>query len=303
MPLARWRSSYAEVCKTSYTGAIPVRASKFCMSEVTIGIEIELPWSTMLSRVDQDATKILQKSNGFYGLNIEEQARVQVGFDLLDEQYKELVNNSFGSEIYKGNDGYAEFAFRPKNEYQKIVETAYELYEKKILLPSDEYPLHITLGNVPLLQSSWLILMCLEFSGGTSKNRIIQKNTWERKGSAGILERRPVELTLGSVEGFEMRTLVCTTIDKLENTLKIAQKMGNMSVDKYCQDSYAIKKWNEIYKFMMSSAKDKNIDASYKWPNPSDLINPWQSVSEAIADSSWVNEINNNLNEIIIHHS
>ena len=33
---ARWRSGDAEVCKTSYTGSIPVRASKFCGMQKTL---------------------------------------------------------------------------------------------------------------------------------------------------------------------------------------------------------------------------------------------------------------------------
>ena len=37
--MAPWRSGYAEVCKTSYTGSIPVGASKF-LYPPKVGIKI-----------------------------------------------------------------------------------------------------------------------------------------------------------------------------------------------------------------------------------------------------------------------
>ena len=36
MMLAPWRSGYAAVCKTAYTGSNPVGASKFCFYSIDI---------------------------------------------------------------------------------------------------------------------------------------------------------------------------------------------------------------------------------------------------------------------------
>lgn len=269
------------------------------MTKPPIGIEIELPWATMLARVDQEAAGILSSSNGFWGLQRAQQDRVQLGFTALDELYKDVVLGQFGNDIAPGNDGFAEFAFRPKHEHKEIVELTEGLYDLDLLRRDEEYPLHVTLGDVPLTQSSWLILMCMELAGGTTSTRITQTRTWDRKGRAGILRREPHELQLGSVEGFEMRSLSLTSPESLGRTLRIAQGMGGLLVDKICDDTSAKHTWNDIYRFMMRKTVEVGIDASYAWPNPTDDITPWAQTSEALNNHIWRNSIESDLNTVV----
>lgn len=268
------------------------------MRTPTLGIEIELPWPTMLRRVDDEAAELLAASSGFWGLPSVEKARIQKGFDRLDAAYKDLVGAAFDEDIARGNDGFAEFALRPKKDPEELVVTTAKLYKTGVLQDGEDYPLHVTIGNVPLVQSSWLVLMCMEMSGGTTPERIVQTKTWDRKGQAGILARSPAELQLGSTVGFEMRSLALTGTEQLQDTLRIAQGMGELLVSKLAEDNQAQSRWRDVYKFMMDEVAAHGIDASYQWPNPQDDINPWADVSKALEYSEWSLQIKSTLHDM-----
>ena len=176
------------------------------MTKPTIGIEIELPWRYMLERVDPEAGELLASGRGYWTMSADDQARIEQGFNAVDAQYKERVNDVFGEDIARGNDGFTEFALRPKVESEELVVVTEGLFSEGLLRDNEVYSLHVTLGNVKYGNSAWLVLMATELSGGTTPGRIQEQGTWDRKGKAGIRPRWPEELALGARQGFEMRT-------------------------------------------------------------------------------------------------
>ncbi len=259
----------------------------FCMNKPTIGIEIELPWRSVLSRVDPEAGLILANSSGFYTLPDIEKARVQKGFDAVDEEYRDLVDSFFGEDIEKQHDGYREFAFRPKADHTEISEVAEGLYEAGVLVDGESYPLHVTLGGVAAKNSSWLILMAAELSGSATAKRLIEVNTWSQKGKAGVRERGAREMKLGSKVGVEMRSLEALSLDQLSRVVAITQAAGSTLLNKLAGDQPAITRWTELYRHLMESVEQKDIDARVRWRNPQVDHTPWLALGAAIDDTLW----------------
>lgn len=257
------------------------------MTKPTIGIEIELPWGYMLDRVDPEAGELLGNSRGYWSLTAKEQARVQEGFDAVDAQYKEQVRDVFGEDIAEGNDGYTEFALRPKAEAEELVAVTTPLFTEGILREDEVYSLHVTLGNVRCSNSAWLVLMAAEVSGGTTPKRIKQQKTWDRKGQAGILKRHPAEMALGARHGFEMRTLALNGLAGLSQTLHIVQGVGEQLARRDAGDTTAAGALHDLHQHLMLGTQEKGIDASVKWTNPQDDITPWLKMSAALQDPEW----------------
>lgn len=257
------------------------------MNKPTIGIEIELPWRYMLERVDPEAGEIMAGGNGFYTLSAEEQARVQQGFEAVDAEYKERINDVFGEDIANGNDGFAEFALRPKAESEELVQVTAGLFEEGILRDDELYSLHITLGNVACNRSAWLAIMATELSGGTTPDRIKQCGTWERKGHAGIMRRFPHEMALGARQGFEMRTLALHGLHGLEQTLRVAQDTGHLLAKRDGNNKEARDSLRDLYRHLIAGTQEKDVDATIRWANPSKDITPWSQISAALEDPAW----------------
>ena len=87
----------------------------------------------MLARVDQEAAEMLAQHHSVYNMSAVDQERMQLGFDVLDEAYKDLVQAQFGDKIARGTDGFAEFALRPQYEHEELSEVVDGLYQKDIL--------------------------------------------------------------------------------------------------------------------------------------------------------------------------
>lgn len=257
------------------------------MKQPTIGIEIELPWRTMLARVDEDAAQILAESQGYYSLGNIEQARVQVGFDRVDKEYKERVSKVFGELIKEKSDGYTEFAFTPRVSHEQLTETAASLYAEHILVGGEHYPLHVTLGGLSVKNSSWLVLLAAEMSGGSTQKRITQVNTWSQKGVAGMRQRGARELELGATVAVEMRSLVATSHEQLGATLEIAQRVGGVLLADIQKGTGQSRQWKELRAYLLDAAEQKGVDARTRWRNPQHDHGPWLSLGAALADTDW----------------
>lgn len=266
----------------------------------TIGIEIELPWRTIMRRVDSEAADILQDSGGFFALESLERQRVQQGFDAVDVQYKDLVAGCFGDDIAEKHDGYREFAFNPKHHHQDITEVARGLYEKGVLQDGEVYPLHVTLGGLSAKKGSWAVLMAAELSGGASGARMRQIGTWSQKGEAGIRQRSARELSLGASVAIEMRSLEARSLSQLGHVLQVAQTAGGVLLHKLSGDTARAKQWHELRSCMVEAAEQKDIDARVKWPNPQICRTPWTQIAAALDDSQWSQSVSADINTILL---
>lgn len=279
------------VCKTTYTGANPVRASINTMSS-SVGIEVELPWATMLGRVDPEASEILRNSHGFYGLSSSQQARVQTGFHALDLEYKERVERVIDNDKIKpGNDGFKEFAFSPVHEPEELIQSLGALYDNGILMEGETYPLHFTFGGVTR-SLAWVSLMSMEICDGLIPDRLTQTRTWARKGTAGILERKPKELEIDSI-AVEFRTLQLTSLGQFEKILKVGKSICDSVVENDLDKVFCVRST------LINLLADRDIDASKQWPNPQKNIKPWASMAEALRDSLFRQEMSDEILGII----
>lgn len=270
------------------------------MNKPTIGIEIELPWQTMLRRVDQEAADILAESGSFYRLLGADRERVQQGFDAVDLAYKDTVQGVFGDDIKQKSDGYTEFAFSPQRDYSEIVEIADELYGKSILREGETYPMHVTLGGISARGNSWIILMAAELSGGASAERIRQINTWSQKGQAGIKQRSSAELELGYETGIEMRTLEATGLGNIDEVLRVAQTAGWLLLRLADGSAQAGDRWKDLKTFLERQADSRGVDIRTRWPNPQINSEPWERLSDAMLDDSWLEDVKNGIKTILL---
>lgn len=257
------------------------------MTKPTIGIEIELPWRYMLGRVDPEAGELLASGGGFFHLSAEDQSRVQKGFDAVDAEYRERVNDVFGDDIADGKDGFTEFSLRPKAESEELVDVTNRLFTEDLLRDDEIYSLHVTLGSVKYSSSAWLVLMATELSGGTTSDRIKEQGTWDRKGIAGVRPRWPSEMELGARQGFEMRTLVLCGSEGLSQTLRVAQGVGELLARRDTGDATAKDALRALYSHLMAGTREKGIDATVRWANPQKDLTPWLQVSAALEDPEW----------------
>lgn len=257
------------------------------MIKPTIGIEIELPWRHVLRRVDPEAGELLRSPGGFYALPDVARARVQQGFDAVDERYRDLADSFFGDDIVKKSDGYTEFAFAPKRDHNDITEIASGLYDVGLLQDGEDYPLHVTLGGIAASNKSWLILTAAELSGGVTKERITQVNTWSQKGVAGIRQRGARELGLGATVAIEMRSLEARSVGQLGKVLEVAQTAGAILLSSLRDDYTARDRWSMLYRHTMHCFDQKEIDGRTKWQNPQQSSTKWQQLGGVVADTAW----------------
>jgi hypothetical protein len=270
------------------------------MSEPTIGIEIELPWRTMLGRVDSEAAELLAQAASYYRLDKEAKARVQQGFDDVDAMYKDRLGDVFGEHIVEKSDGFTEFAFRPKDSAEQILDVAAHLSELDLLRDDEVYPLHVTLGGIAARNSSWLILMAAELSGGASAERMKQVNTWSGKGQAGVKERHPAELQLGAEVGIELRSLEMRGLDNLAHTLQIVQNAGSLLLRKLAGGRVARHQWIGLFEVLMSGTEQKGVDARRRWRNPQVDVEPWSRLSCAMEDEVWLSRMHDDIDTILL---
>jgi hypothetical protein len=270
------------------------------MTKPTIGIEIELPWRTMLDRVDPDAAGLLREAGNFRSMVGAERERVQMGFDAVDSVYRDLVADAFRSDlIRRGRDGYAEFAIRPVREYQELEPIVSGLYENGVLREGESYPLHVTLGAVRPVSKAGLVLMAVEVADGTTPERVIQKGTWEQKGQAGVLRRERHKLELDMTTGVELRSLMMIGEKELMRALRVAQLSGSILIGRLLEEPIASERWRALFRLLVDAAAEKGFDASTKWRNPSQDEHVWQQLSAALADTDWRGGVSSKVEEII----
>lgn len=256
-------------------------------TQLSYGIEIELPWSTILRRVDPEAATFLVETGGFYHAEQDVKDRIQKGFDAVDDRYKQDIENVFGDDIRRGRDAYVEFALQPKETMQELTNTVAGLYEKELLLEGESYPLQCTIGNISATPAASYILLAAEVCDGTSGARIREINTWAKRGVGGLWNRHSKELQLGMTKGVELRSLQLMGMQALMNTAKIIEASAMLAnARKQCQDD-ANSQWLEFVAMLKNYMSEKGIVITRPWWNPVDDDDPWKSYADALDDSVW----------------
>lgn len=252
-------------------------------NQPTLGIEIELPWSVMLSQANQHTTaKILRESDGYYSLADTERAVVQRGFDKVDEQYgpKVAQANKLGIPSV-GNDGFTEFALHPRETPQQIVRDVDTLYSLGLLSEKSHYPLHVTIGNIGATASAAYLLCSMEIVGDIRPARVIQKNTWNTKGRGGVKTRMARELSMGVKTGVELRTLELHNRTQLSDLLSTAHVGAQAIINK----DPLWRSWRRHLEHLLDS-KGLPVDAFWERSDAS----TWKKYGELLGDPNWRNE-------------
>ena len=246
----------------------------------SIGIEIELPWKVMLARKDPRAAEILAQRRNYWLTQDEERDTIQAALDELDAEYKPKIIAAHSAGIGKGNDGYAEFALKPHYDVEPILDQVAYLYRSDLLRTGEIYPLHVTLGGFALNKAAGQLLFGLEVVGRTRPERVLQSNSWNRKGKAGALNRQPHELALECTKGVEFRTLELYSLLQLSNILKTALKGGEAIMDQ-C-------KWGKWQEVLRERATEKSINIDTPWLKIDEDPSRWLVYAAALDDEEWV---------------
>ena len=259
-------------------------------TQPTYGLEIELPWSTMLRRVDEEAAELLIDSGGFYCAGEEVKRRLQTGFDAVDDLYKQPIEGVFGEDIRRGRDAYVEFALQPKQSTGELIRTVEGLYDKAILLEGEAYPLQYTIGGIGASPATSYILLAAEVCGGTSGSRIREINTWSKRGVGGLWNRKAREMQLGMTKGVELRSLQLVGMDALDSTSQVIQSCAELVAAREQGDDEAQFQWQRFVALLKGCMAAKNIDITKPWWNPDGQDALWENYANALEDAVWRSE-------------
>lgn len=250
----------------------------------TLGIEIEIPWQTMLQRVDPTAANILRDSErGFYSIrDAADRSRVQAAMDAVDDRYLYAVEQATTQGLpTSGRDGYVEFALRPRADHRRIIDDVQTLYDLDLLRKGERYPLHVTIGGIAARSSVAYLLCSTEIVGDIRPERILQRGTWSKKCFGGMKDRRQNELQLGAQTGVEFRTLEHTTIHSLESMLLTAH-VGAKAINADHE------LWGSWKSELGNHLRSAGLPTGSLWRN--DDRETWEKYAATLRDNDWRHE-------------
>lgn len=249
----------------------------------TLGIELEVSWQTMLRRVDKTAAELLADSEGgFYQLPKPEKEYVQTAMDAVDERYKAKIAEAAAAGIPKsGNDGYVEFALRPRDNTDAIIADVQMLYDIGILRNDERYPLHITIGGIAAKSSVSYLLCSAEIVGDIRPERIMQHRTWNVKGRGGMKQRFRHELDLGATSGVEFRTLEHTSLSQLDEILSVTHT-GAKAI------SGEQELWQSWCDGLSAHLRQAGLPTSTLWENTDRDL--WNKYANTLRNNDWRHE-------------
>ena len=258
-----------------------------CNPDIAFGMEIELPWQVMLRRVDQDAADMLSGQN-YNKMSAEDKARMDIGFGLVDDEYKAKIEKVFEDDaIKRGRDAYVEFALEPRRDSNDLLKTVSGLYGQDILREGEQYPLQFTIGNLPPRPSAYYLLLATEICGGTTGQRIREINSWSRRGVGGLWTRHSAELQFGMTTGVEFRSLVLTGQERLNRAMEVANKGGCLVLRALSGEQSSQERWKSIRETMKTAVHQKGVATGMPWWNPQAEPEHWESYAAALDDETW----------------
>ncbi len=193
----------------------------------SIGIEIEMTWDQAIPDLREAWYK-----NPVRPTSLDKRSPEYKTFSRLyrlgDRAVQSKLRQVRGIIPQVSPDSYQEFSFYPTRNAHVLAAEAQTLYDIDILSDTIEYPLHLTISDVPSHHDAMALLCQLELSGGTTPDRITaplhkRSGSWAQKGTGGVLKRTNHELIGNSQNAYELRTLAATSPDQIHSILDTAQ--------------------------------------------------------------------------------
>lgn len=258
----------------------------------TVGIEIELPWRTMLRQVghQQAATLLEGAASGFHDLPDDEKTIVQAGFDEVDAIYDHRVAVAKQRGLpTSGNDGYIEFVLPPRSTPAEVTGDVAMLYDLELLVPENRYPLHLTIGGIASNAAASYLLCSTEIMGDIPGTRVMQRNTWNVKGRGGLKQRLSHDMQLDASKGVEFRTLQLSSLAQLHTMSHVAQT-GAAGIIGHLPE------WREWRATIEDSLNEAGLPTNSFWQRSDAAV--WQRYGELLDSRYW----RHGMQQKIAHH-
>lgn len=237
----------------------------------------------MYDRLDHGkASRLLREQGGYLNLIDGDRDYVHKMRDSVRAHYDSRVEAAVKQGVpTTGNDGYVEFALRPRYDPQDILRDVQILQDLDLIRDNEHYPLHLTIGGIAVNGSAFYLLSSTEIAGNIRPGRFTQRNTWAQKGRGGIKWRFPHELQLGTTEGVEFRTLEYTSMNQLADILHVAQMGSRAIIDKHPL-------WQSWRQQLADHLAEAELPANAIWQNADyDL---WQRYADTLSNNDWQQE-------------
>jgi len=203
------------VCeKLAQAFSVSTRATDLALQPgaLTIGIEIEVPWSSYFPELWEKYGMRTRKVSQMEPAELE---RLHADCAELEKTLLPLLQTTRECGIPRGNDRYWEFAFRPVNDTAILVEQVRLLSRIGAIPRERKHSLHVTVGSMPRNPSLYHLAMALEVEfvdperirEGIALTKKPIHTGWARKGFAGIFEKNASELEAGAEVASEIRML------------------------------------------------------------------------------------------------
>lgn len=241
----------------------------------TIGVEVEIKYSSyfpdIFRRYSLDARPI-------GALSPTELATLTEETTIQEEVLLPKLEATVELGVPKDIDAYWEFANQPVYHPKTLAEELYVLQHADLIPMDVKHSMHITIGgiNKERTKDIYMLLMCLEMLGYTSKERLqsgIKKNkgvAWGKKGFGGI-RFRSEDVKLGKEVAFEFRTLelpirTTSVYDMLYTAWFLAECIRRPDLNHY---------WETVCDHVEEIAAKHLLDTSKNWGRAFDNISTW----------------------------
>ena len=241
----------------------------------TMGIEIEINWRHVFPELSESwgesRPKDADKDSPEYIAFSEE-------YNRRDGQLKPVLEDISKVIPHVGKDAYWEFSFLPTKHIGITLAELQTLYEAGILRDGESYATHMTIASIDNERDAFAFICGIEIAGGTTPERIASAYTqgsYDRKGKGGIHIRHPDELIGDDTSGYELRTLVVTSLEQATRFILTASQLGEM----YQNDPAA---WANYRTHIWSVMESIGVPLK-AWDMPRVNINPWVKYAEFLA--------------------
>lgn len=180
--------------------------------QVTMGIEIEVPWSSFFPGLWSEFGLAGRK---VASLSAAELAELSRRCAVAEQDLLPKLHSTVACGVPRGNDRYWEFSLPPAHDAGLIAEQV-RLMSAAGVLPRDKpHSLHVTLGDLPRCPDIYYLCTLLEvefvdplrIKAGIEQTRQTIHTGWARKGLAGVFQKGPDELQGGAAMAAEIRML------------------------------------------------------------------------------------------------
>src|SRR5690606_35651135 len=159
------------------------------------GIEIELPWETLLARESKRASLLYPKITCMPH-SAQEKRFVTQTKEYLITKCAPLLHEAAMMGIVCDEEEFCltELIFAPTHTPQVTVDQVSNLYNLGLLRSSERLPLHITTGALWDSLETAVLLRSVEIAGNVSAMRLGERGSWDIKGEKGIEVRSVSQL-------------------------------------------------------------------------------------------------------------